>query len=134
MDTLEQQARDLLDRLGVDDAQSWSAGDIVELANLMGCQQEIEALKKKNEEMSTWKSMDTAPKGGGAALVTDPNWIHPPKILLLFEGGDVSVGYWELYYAVGGGGYDGIDAWVEPISGERLALEYDPPVKWMPIP
>ena len=45
MDTLEQQARDLLDRLGVDDAQSWSAGDIVELANLMGCQQEITHLK-----------------------------------------------------------------------------------------
>lgn len=31
----EQQARDLLERYGVEDAQSWSAGDLVELANLI---------------------------------------------------------------------------------------------------
>lgn len=30
-----QQARDLLERYGVEDAQSWSAGDLVELANLI---------------------------------------------------------------------------------------------------
>ncbi len=33
--TAEQQARDLLDRMGVDDAQSYSAGELVELANLI---------------------------------------------------------------------------------------------------
>jgi hypothetical protein len=33
--TYEQQARDLLERLGVDDAQSFTAGDLVELANLI---------------------------------------------------------------------------------------------------
>lgn len=31
----EQQARDLLERCGVVDAQSFSAGDVVELANLI---------------------------------------------------------------------------------------------------
>lgn len=31
----EQQARDLLERYGLEDAQSFSAGDIVELANLI---------------------------------------------------------------------------------------------------
>lgn len=31
----EQQARDLLERYGMEDAQSWSAGDLVELANLI---------------------------------------------------------------------------------------------------
>jgi hypothetical protein len=31
----EQQARDLLERLDVEDAQSFSAGDVVELANLI---------------------------------------------------------------------------------------------------
>lgn len=31
----EQQARDLLERCGVEDAQSFSAGDVVELANLI---------------------------------------------------------------------------------------------------
>ncbi len=33
--TAEQQARDLLDRLGVEDAQSYSSGELVELANLI---------------------------------------------------------------------------------------------------
>lgn len=31
----EQQARDLLERLGVPDAQSYSAGELVELANVI---------------------------------------------------------------------------------------------------
>jgi hypothetical protein len=31
----EQQARDMLERMGVPDAQSYSAGDLVELANLI---------------------------------------------------------------------------------------------------
>ena len=31
----EQQARDMLERMGVEDAQSWSAGEVVELANLI---------------------------------------------------------------------------------------------------
>jgi hypothetical protein len=33
--TAEQQARDLLERIGVPDAQSYSSGDLVELANLI---------------------------------------------------------------------------------------------------
>jgi hypothetical protein len=36
MTTLEQQARDLLERIGVEDAQSFTAGDLVELANIIG--------------------------------------------------------------------------------------------------
>jgi hypothetical protein len=34
-ESAEQQARDLLARCGVEDAQSFSAGDVVELANLI---------------------------------------------------------------------------------------------------
>ena len=33
--TAEQQARDLLERMGIENAQSFSAGDLVELANLI---------------------------------------------------------------------------------------------------
>lgn len=33
--TAEQQARDLLERMGVDGAQQMTAGDVVELANLI---------------------------------------------------------------------------------------------------
>ena len=35
MSTAEQQARDLLERMGYDDAQSLTAGDVVELANII---------------------------------------------------------------------------------------------------
>jgi hypothetical protein len=34
----EQRARDLLDRMGVPDAQNYSAGELVELANLIANQ------------------------------------------------------------------------------------------------
>ena len=34
--TLEQQARDLLERAGIENAQSFTAGDLVEIANLLG--------------------------------------------------------------------------------------------------
>ncbi len=33
--TAEQEARDMLDRMGVEDAQAFTAGDLVELANLI---------------------------------------------------------------------------------------------------
>ena len=81
-----------------------------------------------------WQSMDTAPKGGEAEMVTDPTWVEPPQILLLFEINKVSVGYWDWYYAEGGSGYEGGLAWMEPVSGERLDLNYDPPIGWMPLP
>jgi hypothetical protein len=29
--------------------------------------------------------MESAPKGGGAEYVTDPEWVEPPKILLFFN-------------------------------------------------
>lgn len=84
--------------------------------------------------MSNWQPMESAPKGGGAELVTDPNWIEPPWVLLLFEEGKISVGYWDWYYAEGGAGHTGGLAWVEPCSGERLDLHYDVPIGWMPLP
>jgi hypothetical protein len=40
--TPEQEARDILDRMGVDGAQSMTTGDVVELANLIA---EVRALR-----------------------------------------------------------------------------------------
>ena len=45
--TAEQQARDILERMGVDGARSFSSGEIVELANLLNFSQ---LLTKKNVE------------------------------------------------------------------------------------
>jgi hypothetical protein len=81
-----------------------------------------------------WEPIETAPKGGGADMVTDPAWVDPPKILMKFEGGEVSVAYWDWYYAEGGAGYRDGFAWIEPCSGEPLNLHYGEPTGWMPLP
>jgi hypothetical protein len=43
--TAEQQARDMLERMGVEDAQSFTAGDLVELANLIAHAEQVEKWK-----------------------------------------------------------------------------------------
>ena len=84
----------------------------------------IEALKKINEleVMHGWQPIATVPAEDSC------------RILLLFEGGEVSVAYYDPYYAEGGRGYVNGFAWVEPCSGETLDLHYDSPTHWMPIP
>ncbi len=91
---------------------------------------QVQSLQQQLE----WKSIETAPKGGGANRVSSPDWVEPPKILLLFEQGDTSVGYWDWYYAESGRGFNNISPWVEPCSGDQLSLHYDDPIGWMPIP
>ena len=76
-------------------------------------------------------SMESAPKGGGAEYVTDPEWVEPPKILLFFDGGAVSVGCWDWYYVRN----DEVNnAWTEPVSGQLLRFTYGEPIGWMEIP
>lgn len=43
--TPEQQARDLLERLGIEDAQSLSCGDVTELANLLAERRQLKRLR-----------------------------------------------------------------------------------------
>ena len=67
-------------------------------------------------------------------MVTDPNWVEPPLILVRCEDGNVSVVRWDWYYAEGGRGCtDGV-AWIEPCSGEQINSHYGNPTHWMPIP
>ncbi len=40
----EQQARDMLERIGVENAQSFTAGDLVELANLISQRERLRSL------------------------------------------------------------------------------------------
>ena len=81
-----------------------------------------------------WQPIETAPKGGGAELVTDAAWIEPPRVLLLFEGGEQVVCQWDWYYADGGNGHtEGVSAWVEPVSGEQIEAHYSPPIGWMQL-
>ena len=81
-----------------------------------------------------WQSMDSAPKGGGAEMRMDQAYVEPPRILLQFPDGEISVAYWDWYYAEGGGGCtDGV-AWTEPVSGEPVSRQYGSPVKWKPLP
>lgn len=94
----------------------------------------IAAYNDLEKQLREWQPIETAPKGGGAKFTTDPKWIEPPRILLLFGDGNISVGYWDWYYAEDGNGYAGGLAWIEPVSGERLDLQYAAPVAWMPLP
>ena len=80
------------------------------------------------------KPMQSAPKGVLAKYITDPEWVEPPMILLFFNKNKVSVGCWDWYYAEDGAGYTGGSAWIEPVSGQQLYLEYGEPIGWMPIP
>ncbi len=50
--TAEQQARDLLERMGVAEAQQMSAGDLVELANLIA---ELDHLAEQLRALEQWK-------------------------------------------------------------------------------
>jgi hypothetical protein len=49
--TAEQQARDLLERIGVSDAHSYATGDLVELANLIA---EVKQLKADADWRNRW--------------------------------------------------------------------------------
>lgn len=86
-----------------------------------------------------WQKIETAPRGSGKDGPQDvrhPDYVRPPKVLLWFPGGDVSVAYWDWYYAEGGIGYeaDGHLAWIEPVSGEQVTRHYAKPTHWMPLP
>ncbi len=123
----------LLIENGISTGHGDSFTDLIEecIDNVEGLREQ-KAAQNKRLMASSWIPMSTAPKGGGAELVTDANWVEPPRIFLLFNNA-VSVGYWDWYYAEGGRGYNGGLAWIEPISGERLDLNYDEPVGWQPI-
>lgn len=82
-----------------------------------------------------WLPIDSAPKGGGAEMVTDPAWVDPPRILLRFGDEGVSIAYWDWFYAEGGSGFTDGFAWVEPFSGELLNLHFsEAPTHYRPLP
>jgi len=84
--------------------------------------------------MSNWQPIETAPKGGGAEMVTDPAWIDPPIILLLCAEGRFVVAHWDWYYADGGRGCTNGIAWIEAMSGEKVSDHYGAPTHWQPLP
>ena len=53
--SIEQDARDLLERLGVETAQSFSAGDVVELANLLA--ERRRAVAAMREMAQQWRAL-----------------------------------------------------------------------------
>jgi len=82
---------------------------------------------------SGWQPIETAPRGSGINgqhLVTHPDYVKPPKILLFTEDGPL-VGYYDWYYHEGyGRGYEpGVSAW-RNCDGEQAFG----PTHWMPLP
>lgn len=70
-----------------------------------------------------WQPIETAPRGSGEdgpQSVNDPDYVEPPKILLLTEEG-IAVGYYDWYYHAGYGlgAEPGVSAWRDR-TGEQL--------------
>lgn len=63
MTTPEQQARDMLERMGVENAQSFTAGDVVELANMIS---ELGQAKRKIL-LDLWNALPMHESTGDAA-------------------------------------------------------------------
>lgn len=86
--------------------------------------------------MSEWQPIETAPKGGGAEMVTDPAYVDPPSILVRDGLGVHAVVHWDAYYAEGGSGFhvSGGNGWVLEIAGEPLGMHHITPTEWMPLP
>jgi hypothetical protein len=53
MISAEQEARDMLERLDVEDAQSFTAGDVVELANLIAEASRLRAVVERVRHLAT---------------------------------------------------------------------------------
>lgn len=65
-------------------------------------------------------------------MVTDPNWVAPPQLLLYCANGEQVVARWDWYYADGGRGCtDGV-AWIA--FGEQVNIAIATPTHWMPLP
>jgi hypothetical protein len=85
---------------------------------------------------SEWLPIETAPKGGGAEMVTDPLWVAPPRILMNFGSEGMAIVYYDWYYAEGGNGYDGANSpWVVDKTSETADQHFNcEPDGWMPLP
>lgn len=92
--TPEQAARDMLERMGVDDAQSWSAGEVVEVANLIDEVDELrdtvaELRKPPDRERTPVDILDSiarialAIERGGGDHLGDVSSIHAALISLI---------------------------------------------------
>lgn len=83
-----------------------------------------------------WQPISTAEKGGGAELVTDPAYVDPPSMLLLFANSAVAVGKWDWYYAEGGNGADETNGcgWIDTNELNPLYPCHGEPTHWMPLP
>ncbi len=89
-------------------------------------------LRELLENERTWQPMNTAPTGrlGSNGMRTDPDYIEPPTLLLLLEGGEYDIGSYDPFYLEGyGDGANGDSCWV----GKEGQLPVDP-IGWMTIP
>ena len=66
--TPEQEARNILERMGIENAQSFTAGDVVEIANLIA---EIENLKVTLREIVTLANDTTDPRNQSSVTNSD---------------------------------------------------------------
>lgn len=104
---------------------------------ICAAQQALKALALRSTRPDGgWRPIETAPHGGGAEFVTDPAWVEPPEVLLLFEGNKRCVGRWDAYYGPGGAGESETRGcgWLETLTLEPVTLHIGEPTHWLPLP
>ena len=103
--TAEQKARDMIERItGMEEAQQLTAGDVVELANLIadrGC---------------VWQPIETAPRDGGEVLVCRTYAHNRPEYAVAVWNGEE----WRDMGDIGWAGMHGDEG--------------NQPTHWMPLP
>ncbi len=82
--------------------------------------------------VAQWQPIETAPRGSGEDgpnMVTHPDYVAPPRLLLATEDG-LEVGYYDWYYhaGYGMGAEPRVSAWRNS-SSEPIY-----PTHWMPLP
>lgn len=87
-------------------------------------------------EMGEWNLINEIPDDAkSTGSMKDHTWKMAKGVFVLCDSGDISVAYYDEYYAEGGSGYvEGQTGWVEPCSGDQLTIHYGQPTHWMPLP
>lgn len=83
--------------------------------------------------MTEWQDISGAPRGSGEdgpGLVTHPDYVEPPRLLLWTAEGMI-IGYYDWYYheGYGRGAEPGVSAWRDIGGGQAYG-----PTHWMPLP
>jgi hypothetical protein len=91
----EQQARDMLERMGIEDAQSFTSGDVVELANLIATRRDRFNYGEVSYGFEVWDGDDLYARGSAATLEDCQSEAEHYVSVISRGNGEARVAYFE---------------------------------------